>query len=127
MGEQPFFLAVGILLCLTFPAMRRRSGLTCIPDQSLSRCHPSLDGDRDDTPDSSWYIHWDLPEPRTELAGKRTINSRPLVRAYLAACISFVDSQVGRVILDALQDSRVLQTIRLSCSGAIMAITWAKN
>ncbi len=63
---------------------------------------PILDGDRDDTPDASWYIHWDLPEPRTSWL-KANDQLRPLVRAYLA-CVSFVDSQVGRV-LDAVEKS----------------------
>ena len=42
------------------------------------------------------------PEPRTSWL-KQNDQLRPLVRAYLA-CVSFVDSQVGRV-LDALDKS----------------------
>ena len=63
---------------------------------------PILPGDRDDTPESSWYIHWDLPEPRLSWLEEND-QTKPLVRAYLAS-ISFVDSQVGRV-LDALENS----------------------
>jgi arylsulfatase A-like enzyme len=58
--------------------------------------------DRDDTPRFSWYLHWKLPEPRL----KYLIEDhqwKNLVRSYLAS-ISFVDSQVGRV-LDALEKS----------------------
>jgi arylsulfatase A-like enzyme len=55
--------------------------------------------DRDDTPRFSWYLHWDLPEPR--LAWVREQNQwRNLVRSYLA-CVSFIDAQVGR-LLDGL-------------------------
>lgn len=58
--------------------------------------------DRDDVPEFSWYLHWKLPEPRLSwlLEAKQW---RPLVRSYLAS-ISFMDSQVGRV-LDALEVS----------------------
>jgi arylsulfatase A-like enzyme len=57
------------------------------------------EGDRGDTPRSSWWIHWSLPEPRKKWLDEndQQIN---LVRSYLAST-SFVDSQVGR-ILDAL-------------------------
>ena len=48
----------------------------------------------------SWYLHWELPEPR--LKWVRQVNQwRNLVRSYLA-CVSFTDAQVGRV-LDALK------------------------
>ena len=57
--------------------------------------------DRDDTPLFSWYLHWSLPEPRWEWL-KQAGEWKSLVRAYLAT-VSFVDSQVGRV-LDALQE-----------------------
>ena len=57
------------------------------------------EGDRDDTPRSSWWIHWSLPEPR-KLWIDENDQQINLVRSYLAST-SFVDSQVGR-ILDAL-------------------------
>ncbi len=64
---------------------------------------PSIaDGDRDDTPNASWYIHWSLPEPRTSWL-REAGELRSLTRSYLA-CVSFVDSQVGRV-LDAIEQS----------------------
>ena len=63
---------------------------------------PMQEKDRSDTPDFSWYIHWTLPEPRLSWL-KETNQLKPLVRAYLAS-VSFVDSQVGRV-LDAIEDS----------------------
>jgi arylsulfatase A-like enzyme len=52
--------------------------------------------DRDDTPRFSWYLHWKLPEPRLKWA-QEARQWKPLVRSYLAS-ISFVDSQVGRVL-----------------------------
>jgi arylsulfatase A-like enzyme len=58
--------------------------------------------DRDDTPDFSWYLHWKLPEPRLSWLNRHD-QWEPLVQSYLAS-ISFVDSQVGRV-LDALAAS----------------------
>lgn len=57
------------------------------------------DDDRADTPRFSWYLHWKLPEPRLKFLRENN-EWAPLVRAYLAS-ISFMDSQVGRV-LDAL-------------------------
>lgn len=71
------------------------------PEQTL-QMPPVKEDDRADTPRFSWYLHWKLPEPR--LAWLREHGQwRPLVRAYLAS-ISFVDSQVGRV-LEALAAS----------------------
>ena len=55
--------------------------------------------DRDDVPAFSWFLHWKLPEPRLSWLKIRN-QWRPRVRAYLAS-ISFMDSQVGR-LLDAL-------------------------
>jgi arylsulfatase A-like enzyme len=55
--------------------------------------------DREDTPRFSWYMHWKLPEPRLKFL-QEADEWKNLVRSYLA-CVSFVDSQVGRV-LDAL-------------------------
>ena len=49
----------------------------------------------------SWYLHWSLPEPRLSWLRERD-QWRNLCRSYLAS-ISFVDSQIGRVLaaLDA--------------------------
>ena len=60
------------------------------------------DDDRDDLPRFASYLHWKLPEPRLKWLQENK-QWRPLVRAYLAS-VSFVDSQVGRV-LDALAAS----------------------
>ena len=63
---------------------------------------PVLYQDRDDTPRFSWYLHWDLPEPRLGWLEKYH-QWKPLVRAYLAGT-SFMDSQIGRLV-NALQAS----------------------
>jgi arylsulfatase A-like enzyme len=98
--DQPFFLSVGFFLPHV-PCYATQKWFDLYPDESLTM-PPILAGDRDDTPGASWYIHWDLPEPRTSwLEANQQL--RPLVRAYLA-CVSFVDSQVGRV-LEALEQS----------------------
>ncbi len=71
------------------------------PEDSL-QLPPFLPGDRDDTPRFSWYLHWQLPEPRHDFLVEAD-EWKNLVRSYLA-CTSFVDSQVGR-ILTALEQS----------------------
>ncbi|TWU42415.1 sulfatase [Novipirellula artificiosorum] len=98
--EQPFFLSVGFFLPHV-PCYATQKWFDLYPDQTMTM-PPLLPGDRDDTPESSWYIHWDLPEPRLSWL-EANHQTRPLVRSYLA-CVSFVDSQVGRV-LDALEAS----------------------
>ena len=98
--EQPFFLAAGFFLPHV-PCYVTQKWYDMYPNESLVM-PPILDGDRDDTPDSSWYIHWDLPEPRTSWL-RENHQLRNLARSYLAS-VSFVDSQVGR-ILDQLESS----------------------
>lgn len=98
--DKPFFLSVGFFLPHV-PCFATQKWFDMYPDETLTM-PPILEGDRDDTPDASWYIHWDLPEPRTSWLRENN-QLRPLVRSYLA-CISFVDSQVGRV-LEAVDQS----------------------
>ena len=100
-GErQPFFLATGFFLPHVPCYVTDRWWQQYPDDDSIL---PRMEeNDRADTPRFSWYLHWNLPEPR--LNWLRSANQwRPLVRAYLAS-ISFMDSQVGR-ILDALDQS----------------------
>ena len=99
-ADKPFFLSVGFFLPHV-PCYATQKWFDLYPEDDL-KMPPIVQGDRDDTPESSWYIHWDLPEPRTSWLDENE-QLRPLVRAYLA-CISFVDSQVGRV-LDAVEQS----------------------
>jgi choline-sulfatase len=92
--DKPFFLSVGFFLPHV-PCYATQKWFDLYPDSSMTM-PPILEGDRNDTPDASWFIHWDLPEPRTSWLEQNN-QLRPLVRSYLA-CISFVDSQVGRVL-----------------------------
>lgn len=98
--DKPFFLSVGFFLPHV-PCYATQKWFDLYPDESMTM-PPIIPGDRDDTPAASWFIHWDLPEPRTSWLRENN-QLRPLVRAYLA-CISFVDSQVGRV-LKAVEES----------------------
>jgi choline-sulfatase len=98
--DEPFFLAVGFHLPHV-PCYAPQRWFDMYPPESLVM--PPVDPhDRDDTPEFSWYLHWQLPEPRWSWL-ERAEQWKPMVRAYLAT-ISFVDWQVGRV-LDALEAS----------------------
>ena len=98
--DRPFFLSVGFFLPHV-PCYATQKWFDLYPDATMTM-PPIVEGDRDDTPSASWHIHWDLPEPRTSWLIQNQ-QLRPLVRSYLA-CVSFVDSQVGRV-LDAIDNS----------------------
>jgi arylsulfatase A-like enzyme len=98
--KKPFFLACGFFLPHV-PCYATQKWFDLYPNADL-QLPPILQTDRKDTPDFSWYLHWTLPEPRLSWL-QETGQLKPLVRAYLAS-ISFVDSQVGRV-LDALEAS----------------------
>ncbi len=96
--KQPFFLSVGFFLPHV-PCFATERWFNLYPEKTV-KLPPVRKDDRGDTPRFSWYMHWKLPEPRLRFLeeAKQWTN---LVRSYLA-CISFVDSQVGRV-LDALE------------------------
>ena len=95
---EPFFLAAGFFLPHV-PCYATQEWFDLYPEDTL-RMPPIRRDDRDDTPHFSWFLHWKLPEPR--LKTLEDLNQwKNLVRSYLAS-ISFVDSQVGRV-LDALE------------------------
>lgn len=98
--DEPFFLACGFFLPHV-PLYATQKWFDLYPDND-SVLPPILHNDRDDTPFFSWYLHWYLPEVRLSWL-KQEQQWRPLTRAYLAT-VSFVDSQVGRV-LDALEKS----------------------
>lgn len=98
--DQPFFLAVGFFLPHV-PCYATERWFDLYPEDTL-QMPPVKEDDRADTPEFSWYLHWKLPEPRLSWL-KESGEWKPLVRAYLAS-ISFMDSQVGRV-LDALEES----------------------
>ena len=96
--EKPFFLAAGFFLPHV-PCYATQQWFDLYPDDDsvLPKIRPD---DRGDTPRFSWYLHWNLPEPRFTWLQENN-QWRNLVRSYLA-CTSFVDAQVGR-ILDALE------------------------
>ena len=98
--DQPFFLSAGFFLPHV-PCYATQQWFDLYPEPSLILPPVRLD-DRDDTPRFSWYMHWKLPEPRLKFL-KEADQWKNLVRSYLA-CVSFVDSQVGR-ILDALEQN----------------------
>jgi arylsulfatase A-like enzyme len=102
--DRPFFLAAGFFL----------PHVPCYATQKWFDLYPDDDSvlpiinerDRDDTPRFSWYLHWNLPEPRLKWV-RDNQQWRNLVRSYLAST-SFVDEQVGRLVeaLEAADLSR---------------------
>lgn len=98
--DRPFFMGVGFRKPHV-PCFAPQKWFDLYPDDRLLLPPVKLD-DRGDTPRASWYLHWELPEVRLTwmLEHDQWV---PLVRAYLA-CVSFVDSQIGRV-LEALDES----------------------
>ncbi len=106
-ADNPFFVSCGFRLPHV-PCYAPKKWFDLYPDDQLVM--PVVkDYDRDDVPEFAWYLHWKLPEPRLSWL-KKANQWRPLVRAYLAS-ISFMDSQVGRV-LDALEATgRAKETI----------------
>ncbi|MCU0963322.1 MAG: sulfatase, partial [Pirellulaceae bacterium] len=99
---QPFFLAAGFFLPHV-PCYVTQPWMDLYPDDDSVLPLIQAD-DRADTPRFSWYLHWNLPEPRWAWV-RDNQQGRNLVRSYLA-CVSFIDAQIGR-ILDAL-DARGL-------------------
>ena len=99
-SDKPFFLCVGFALPHV-PCYVTQPWLDMYPDDD-SVLPPIKPDERANLPRFSWYLHWYLPEPR--LSWLREHNHwRDLCRSYLAS-ITFMDSQVGRV-LDALEKS----------------------
>ena len=94
---QPFFMSVGFFLPHV-PIYVTDKWINLYPDDD-SILPPVKENDRGDTPRFSWYLHWELPEPRLKWV-KENSQWRNLVRSYLAST-SFVDAQIGR-LLDAL-------------------------
>ncbi len=98
--DEPFFLAAGFFLPHV-PCYATQKWFDLYPDDDRVLPIMKVD-DRSDTPRFSWYLHWNLPEPRLEWV-RENDQWRNLVRSYLA-CTSFVDAQVGR-ILAALEEA----------------------
>jgi arylsulfatase A-like enzyme len=91
--DQPFFLAAGFFLPHV-PCYATQPWFDLYPDDD-SVLPVVKDDDRIDTPRFSWYLHWNLPEPRLKWV-RDNRQWRNLVRSYLAST-SFVDAQVGRL------------------------------
>ena len=98
--DKPFFLATGFFLPHV-PNFATQKWMDLYPEETL-KLPEVIENDRADTPRSSWWLHWQLPEPRLEFL-KREHEWKNFVRSYLAT-ISFMDAQLGRV-LDALEKS----------------------
>lgn len=99
-SEKPRLVAVGFGKPHV-PCFASKKWFDLYPPGSLTMPEVPED-DLADVPPFSRYLHWDLPEPRLEWL-RDSGEWEDLVRAYLA-CISYVDSEIGRV-LKALDDS----------------------
>ncbi len=99
-ADQPYFLGVGYFLPRV-PCYATQKWFDLYPDDDSVL--PLIQAnDRADTPRSSWYLHWQLPEVRLKWLQQHN-QWRNITRSYLA-CTSFVDSQIGR-LLSALDES----------------------
>ncbi len=112
--DQPFFIAAGFFLPHV-PCYATQKWFDLYPDDD-SVLPKILVGDREDTPRFSWYLHWNLPEPRLKWV-KENNQWRNLVRSYLAST-SFVDAQVGR-LLAALAEAGV--------AGNTIVVVWGDH
>ncbi len=98
--DQPFFMATGFFLPHV-PCFVTQEWIDLYPDND-SVLPIVKEDDRTDTPRFSWYLHWNLPEPRLQWV-RANDQWRNLVRSYLAST-SFVDAQIGRM-LEALDQA----------------------
>jgi len=105
--DRPFFVGCGFRLPHV-PCYASQKWFDLYPEDTLELPPVKFD-DRDDTPRFSWYLHWALPEPRLKFLIENE-QWKPLVRSYLA-CVSFMDSQVGRVVAALEETGRADNTI----------------
>lgn len=98
---NPFFMAVGFWLPHV-PLYTTQKWFDLYPPEPDIILPAAPEFERDDIPDFAWNLHWHLPEPRLSWLMEHN-QWHAKVRAYLAS-ISFIDSQVGRV-LDALNEN----------------------
>ncbi|TWT76638.1 Choline-sulfatase [Planctomycetes bacterium CA13] len=92
--DKPFFMAVGFFLPHV-PCHVTQKWWDMYPEETLQMPAMQKD-DRADCSPFSWYLHWNLPEPRLSWL-EHYGEHKNLVRGYLAS-ISFMDSQVARVL-----------------------------
>ncbi|MFN7343301.1 MAG: choline-sulfatase, partial [bacterium] len=90
-ADQPFILSAGFFLPHV-PCFVTQKWMDLYPEETLILPEICRD-DRDDTPRASWWLHWDLPEPRLKFLEEQN-QWKNLVRSYLAS-ISFMDAQLG--------------------------------
>jgi arylsulfatase A-like enzyme len=105
--EKPFFIACGFRLPHV-PCFASQKWFDLYPLESL-KLPPVKADDRADLPKFADYLHWKLPEPRLKTLQEND-EWKPLVRAYLAS-ISFMDSQVGRVLAALDKSGRADDTL----------------
>lgn len=96
--KDPFFLSVGFRHPHV-PLYATQKWFDLYPEDEVLLPVVRAD-DRDDIPFFSWYLHWDLPEPRLAWLMMNQ-EWKAKVRGYLAS-ISFADMLVGR-LLDILE------------------------
>ena len=102
-GDKPFFMSVGFRHPHV-PLYATQKWFDLYPEEEMLLPVVRAD-DREDTPLFSWYLHWDLPEPR--LAWLQMQHEwKAKVRGYLAS-VSFVDMLVGR-LLETLESEGLL-------------------
>lgn len=106
-ADRPFFIAAGFRLPHV-PCFAQQKWFDLYPEAGL-KMPPVKEDDRADLPKFADFLHWKLPEPRLSTLRKYD-EWKPLVRAYLAS-VSFMDSQVGRVIAQLEATGRADNTI----------------
>ena len=99
-NETPFFMAVGFV-SPHVPLYAPQKWFDRYPGEQHIALPPAPEGDREDIPDFAWYTHWFLPEPRLSWVTENK-EWKSKVKSYLAT-VSFMDTQVGRV-LDMLEE-----------------------
>ncbi|KAA1257921.1 Choline-sulfatase [Rubripirellula obstinata] len=106
-GDKPFFMAVGFFLPHV-PCHVTQKWWDMYPEETL-QMPPMQKNERANCSPFSWYLHWNLPEPRLSWLEHHN-EHKNLVRSYLAS-ISFMDSQVARVMAALEKSSHADNTI----------------
>ncbi len=105
--DKPFFMSVGFFLPHV-PCHVTQKWWDMYPAETLIM-PPMQPNDRADCSPFSWFLHWNIPEPRLSWL-QHYDQHKNLVRAYLAS-ISFMDSQVARVMAALHQTGQADNTI----------------
>jgi choline-sulfatase len=105
--DRPYFLAAGFFFPHV-PCYATQKWFDLYPDDE-SILPEIPENDRADTPRSAWWLHWSLPEPRLRWLQENNQHIH-LVRSYLA-CISFIDSLVGKIVAAVDESGQADRTI----------------